>query len=138
MAASASVENLSTYCLLSLLTDVFACLSFSLYLATALSLKLGDLESNAFIFNCLFSTIVLHVSGEIHSDLQIFVYPIVSLADSIIGVFKSSMFKAVSSWRLLKSFLSMMLNFSLMSVSFSFEMSGRWFLAVPIFAFLSF
>ena len=31
-----------------------------------------------------------------------------------------------------------MLNFRLMSVSFSFEMSGRWFLAIPIFAFLSF
>ena len=84
------------------------------------------------------SPIVLHVPAEIHSDLQVFVYPIVSLADSIIAGLKSSMVKAVSSWRMQKRFLSVMLNFSLMSVSFSFEMSGRWFLAIQIFAFLSF
>ena len=63
-------------------------------------------------------------------------YPIVSMADSIIAVFKSSMVKAVLSWRMLKLFLRVMLNFSLMSVSFSFDMSGRWFLAIPIFELL--
>ena len=65
-------------------------------------------------------------------------HPFVSLADSMITVLKSSMVKAVSSWRMLKLFLRVMLNFSLMSVSFSFDMSGRWFVAIPIFAFLSF
>ena len=105
---------------------------------TALSFILGDLESNAFFFIPLFSSIALHISGEIYSDLQVFVYPIVSLADSIIAVLKSSMVKAVSSWRMLKLFLSVMLNFSLMSVSFSFDMSACWFVAIPIFAFLSF
>ena len=88
---------------------------------TALSLRLCDLESNAFFHNCLFSSIVLHVSGEIHSDLQVFAYPIVSLAYSITAVLKSSMVKAVSSWRMLKRFLSGMLNCSLMSASFSLE-----------------
>ena len=63
-------------------------------------------------------------------------YPIVSMTDSIIAVFKSSMAKAVLSWRMLKLFLRVMLNFSLMSVSFSFDMSGCWFLAIPIFELL--
>ena len=44
------------------------------------------MESNAFFFNCLLSSIVLRVSGDDHSDMQVFVYPIVSLADSIIAV----------------------------------------------------
>ena len=57
---------------------------------TALSLRLVDLESNAFFFYCLLSSIVLHVSGEIHSDLQVFEYTIVSLAASIIAVLRSS------------------------------------------------
>ena len=35
-------------------------------------------------------------------------------------------------------FFTMMLNFSLMSVSYSFEMSSRCLFAIPIFAFLSF
>ena len=73
-----------------------------------------------------------------HSDLYVSVYLIISLSDSIIAVLKSSMTKAVSSWRMLKRFLSVMLNFSLMSVSISCEMSGRYLLAITIFAFLSF
>ena len=81
------------------------------------------MESNAFFFNCLRSSIVLHVSGEIHWNLQVFVYPFVSLADCIIAVLKSSIVKAASSWRMLKRFLSM--YFSLMSVSLSYDMSGR-------------
>ena len=132
MASSASVESLSTYCHLFLLADVFTCLSFSLYRVTALYLRLGDLKSNDFFINYLLSFIALHVSGEIHLDLQVFVYPIVSLADSIIVVFKSSMVKAVSSWRMLKWFLSIMRNFSLMSVSFSNKC-----LAVGFFPFQS-
>ena len=106
---AASVASLSTYCLFSLLADVFDCLSFSLYLVIALSFRLFDLESNAFFFNCLLSSIVLHVSWGIHSDLQVFMYPIVSLDDSIIAVLKSLMAMAVSSWRMLKRFLSVML-----------------------------
>ena len=89
-------------------------------------------------FNCLHSSIVLHVSGETHSDFHVLVHPIVSLADSIIVVMKSSIVKAVSSWRMLKRFLSVMLHFSLKSVSFCLEMSGRYFLAVAIIAFLNF
>ena len=47
--ASASVASLSTYSTLSLLADVFICLSFSLYWATALSLRLGGVESCHFL-----------------------------------------------------------------------------------------
>ena len=65
-------------------------------------------------------------------------HPIVSLDDSINEVLKLTMVKAVSSWRMLQRFLSVMQFFSLTSVSFSFEMSGRWFLAIPIFEFLSY
>ena len=138
VAASASVASLSTYCLLSLLADVFTCLSFSICWANTLSCRLGNLESNAFFFHCLLSSIVFCLSWEIDWDSQVFVYPIVSLAYSIIAVLKSSIVKTVSSWRMLKRFLSLMLNFSLMIVSFCIEMSLRWFLAVPIFAFLNF
>ena len=78
------------------------------------------------------------MSGEIHSELQVFEHPIVFLADSIIAVSKLSMVKAVTSWRMLQRFMSMMLNFYLMSVLFSFKMSGHWFHAIPLIAFLSF
>ena len=100
-------------------------------------MRLGDMESNAFFYNCLLFSIVVHVSGEINSDLLVFVYPIVSLADSIIVVLKSSIVKPVSSWRLLKRLLRVMLNISLMNASFRFEISGRQFLAIQIIAFLS-
>ena len=81
---------------------------------------------------------VFHVYGEINSDLQVFVHPIVSIADSIIVVLMSSMVKAVSSRKMLMRLLSVMLNISLTNASFSIEMSGRLFLAIQIIAFLSF
>ena len=104
----------------------------------SLSFSLDDFEFNVFFFNCLHTSIVLYVTGEIHSYLQVIVYHITSLADSIIAVLKSSMVISVSSWMTLKRFLSVMMSFSLISAFFIFDMSSCWFLVIPVVEFLIF